>query len=148
MASRMSEAEKDALKSAAETAKTVLPKLLEEQENLNKRIGTMEAIVAAYDASQGKRDKTNGGVSDGSPEDPPKRRRAKKGQIAEQIADVLTGRELELREIRDAIQERFDTKYARNTVLTVLQREQGRFHRVSDEKKWSVKPLVLVSKAS
>lgn len=142
---KMTDAERDALKSAAETATTVLPKLREERENLDRRIGTMEAVIAAYEASQGRRYKPATPVNPDDPT-PPKRKRAKKGQVSTEIESVLSDREMELREIRDAIRQRFGTEYARNTLLTVLQREETKFKRIG-ERKWRINPLVVMPKA-
>ena len=141
---RMTDAEKESLKQAADTAKAVLVRLYEERETLGRRIGSMEAVVAAYEASQGKRDKAPNPDPDGPPS-PPKHRRARKGQVATEIETVLLEKELGLREIGDAIRQKFGTDYARNTLYTALHREQTKFQRVG--RKWRINPLVVMPKA-
>lgn len=140
---RVTDKERDALRGAAETANAVLPRMREDLQKLQQRIAHMEAVVFAYEALLGKREKLNGAIDSAIAQ---KKTRAKRGLVSEQIFMVMAGKELEIREIRDAIQREFGVSYGRNTIFTVLKRETSKFHKVG-ENRWRNNPLIA-TKAS
>jgi len=127
---RVTEAEREALRVAALAAMPVLEKLREERDDLNRRIGVLEAVVSSYeDLLLGKRARRP--AQEGEGEERPRR-----GQVHEHVEAILSsGGEFTEPELRAELSERFGVRYSRGTVYSALQRGKGKKFEVKD-KRW------------
>lgn len=139
---RTTDAEKDALRQAAEAAGAILPKLREQRENLDRRISHMEAVVSAYEATTGKKSRAS---ADTETRPDRKPTRAKKGQVTEQIEAVLAGNEMTLKDIGTAIEQKFGGRWNRNTIYTAMHRDGIKFQRSGQY--WKMNPFLVVKPA-
>lgn len=128
--SRITEEEREAIRRAAESAASILPKLEKEREALKDRIDKLRAVTEAWEALSSKRSlrtTTNGTV--GTVLEKPAR-----GQVSAHIDAILaTGGEFKESELRKMIAEQFHVEYQRSTVYSTLRRANKYEH---DGKKW------------
>lgn len=138
---RMTDEERDALKKAAETAKSILPKLQAQKLLVDDRIAKFQAVIDAWESISGRRSRTEASqASDGSVLQI--RKRMPKGQVVKDIDQVLSaGGEYEEPELREAITEKVGVTYKRATIYTCLRRGQKIHKYLLKDKKWSWNPL-------
>jgi hypothetical protein len=145
---RTSDAERESFRQAAEIATAKIPKLQAKQKELAEQIAAFQAMIDAYEMLCGKRRPV--ASEDGAEQQvlPPKKHRAKKGLVTEQIEEALGDSSvLEVVELRDKIERMHGKHYGRSTIYTALNRGEGtKFQRQGN--KWRMNPLVLVNRAS
>jgi hypothetical protein len=143
---RRNETEKETIRAAADAARAMLPRLLQQRAQLDQRIANLQAVVTVWDAVSGKRLKTDLAVSgaDGTAVNP----RARKGQVPAHIDEILReGGEYDEPELREAINKRFSLDYKRGTIYTSLRRgfDSGKYAKAG--KKWKLNPVNAAQKA-
>lgn len=134
--------ERETLHRAAEAATALLPKLERKRAELDQKIASLRAVIAA--------DKTMSGKGQAKPESPahvsPDEQKSqettkpKRGQVTEHIDAILkSGGQYEEPELRQAIAQRFQVAYGRSTVYTALRRGRDAGKYEQEKKKWRTK---------
>ena len=139
---RSSETEREALRQAAEAATGLLPKLQQDRSDLDARIASLEAVIAAWEAVSAKRPKKPGSPPQVSPAagGAPRGTKHKRGQAAEHVSAILgSGGDYEEPELRKAIAQRFNVVYGRSTVYTILRRGRNAGKYEQKDKRWRMK---------
>lgn len=140
---KVSESEREALRHSAEAALAILPKLDQERAELDERIASLRAVVAAHEAMSGKRPKKLVAavqVSAGDADKPQEARKTKRGQVYEHVDAILSGgADYPEPDIRQMIAQRFNVVYGRSTVYAALRRgrEAGKYEQ--KERRWRMK---------
>jgi hypothetical protein len=145
---RITQAEKDVVRKAAEEAAALLPKLREDKADLERRIERLESYVRHWDEMSGKRPKEQG---EGAAEtgDVTKKSRAKKGQVLAHVEAVLnTGGEMDPSDINAAIDLRFGEKYGRSTIYNALAQGEKKNRLVKEGNKWKRNPMLATMSVS
>ena len=137
--SKTTEAERDALRQAAEASAVILEQLEREQSKLSERIASLRAVVQAWEFLSGKRtQKSSYRVVSTELTQLPLRetlqatqtRRARKGKVMEHVDAILcSGGEFEERELRRQIEQRFGVSYGRPSIYSALVRgkKEGKY---------------------
>jgi hypothetical protein len=131
---RTNEQEREALKNAAYATAPLLTRLRQQRADLDQRIQRLEAVIAAYEDSLGKRRRR------ASPDQPimPK---VPRGQVRQHIDALLErGGDYSDAELRQALFSEFGIRYARSSIYVVLRRgeKSGRYE-LKDGKRWRAK---------
>jgi hypothetical protein len=138
--SRVLDGEKEALKQAADAASGMIVKLRAQRAQIDERLAALQHVVDAYEVTSGKRHPSLIGSTSRSDE---KRKRAKKGQVAQQIEAALSdGAEREVKELRDKIENMFGIHYGRGTIYSALGREENKKF-VRSGNRWKINPLLV-----
>jgi len=134
--SRIKEEEREAIRRAAESAASIMPKLEKEREVLKDRIDRLRLVIEAWEAMSGKRLlKTTNNEAVGTVPEKPTR-----GQAAAHIDTILqAGGDFEEPELRSLIAERFHVEYRRSTVYSALRRGRDTNKYEQDDKKWRIR---------
>jgi hypothetical protein len=132
------ESEREILRHAAEAAAAILPKLEQDRADLDERIASLKAAIAAHEAASGKRSrKLLQTTAVSGPSDTAK---VKRGQVAQHVESILQGGgDYEEPELRKLIHQRFGVAYGRPSIYSVLRRglKAGRYEQ--KEKRWRMK---------
>lgn len=138
--SRTTEAEREAIRMAADSAGKLLPKLLQQRAHFESRIASLQAVVDAWKSLSAKPPRAAGVEAQtersGS--------RVRRGQVPRHIDQILKdGGEYDEPELRKAIAEKFGADYGRATVYAALRRgrDQDHKYRQNGKKKWSWNPM-------
>jgi len=143
---RIPDAEKEALKQAADAASAMIPKLMAQREQIDDRLKALQTVVDAYAITSGKKPMRPSPNSSGSTTDE-KPKRAKKGQVVEQIEIALGADALDVKELRDRLHSLFGTRFGRGTIYAALSREVNKKF-IRSGSKWQNNPLLLAHKVS
>ena len=144
---RISETERETIRISADAASKMLVKLQEQKAQLDDRIANLQAVVNAWGSISGKRLKVETG-QDETELGTAIRTRVRKGEVPANIDKVLQdGGEFEEPELRKAIADRFGATYSRATVYTCLRRGLKEHKYAKNDKKWSLNPMRVASKA-
>jgi hypothetical protein len=142
---RVSDSERGALRQAADTARSVLPKLRDQRASLEERIASLESVIKADELFNGTRREDSSQAS--SVSDSPKSQRVRKGQVARHVDEVLSeGTAMDEPTIREKIGAKFGESYGRATVYTALRRGARNHRYLKDGKLWRL-GLVTVKSA-
>jgi hypothetical protein len=128
---KVSEAEREAIRQAAEAVLPLVRRLLQDRAEIDEKLARYQPIVQDWEQLSGQR-RSEGSSSSG--------RRTRRGEVAGYISAVLgDGGKFGEQEIRNRIKEKFAVDVPRGTVYSTLTRgrKAGKYEHAAE--KWSIK---------
>lgn len=135
--SKVNEAEREAIRQAAEAATTLVEKLERDRTAIDERIASLRAVISAWESLSSKRPRRTAispAPGKGNSTD-----KIKRGQVVEHIDSILKDGAYKEPELRKLIAERFQVAYNRSTVYSALRRGEKDERYEQDSKRWRLK---------